>query len=477
MKISSSLTPEFNWWLNNIFISNNPIRSSKFSTTIFSDASSTGWGATCDGQVVFGHWNNDEKSFHINYLELLAVFNGLKTFASNLFDCEILLRVDNSTAIAYINKMGGTKYEYLNDLTYEIWEWCEQRNLWLFASYIPSKDNEADEASRIDNIDTEWELSPFAFQNIVYKFNQPEIDLFACNSNNKCEKYCSWHRDSLAFCIDAFTVDWNEYYFYAFPPFSLILKTLKKIQTDQACGILVVPNWCGQPWYPLWLSLLDSEPIIFHPDVNLLRSPCRKIQHPLAQKMSLMAARLSDINVFHPQENDVICFLTHKFNEGANYSTLNTARSALSLVCDINIGKNPLVFRLLKGAYNFKPAKPRYDRIYSFDPILKKLEALSPLNELDLPHLTTKLAVLLALVTAHRQDFYLEKTSLLVKNPDNLFLTTVKPYKNASKDTVSRWIRAFLQGRIDKVYFNFNHIVDNVHCCSEHLQSDPENEA
>lgn len=293
MKISSSLTSEFNWWLNNIFISNNPIRSSKFSTTIFSDASSTGWGATCDGQVVFGHWNNDEKSFHINYLELLAVFNGLKTFASNLFDCEILLRVDNSTALAYINKMGGTKYEYLNDLTYEIWEWCEQRNLWLFASYIPSKDNEADAASRIDNIDTEWELSPFAFQNIVYKFNQPEIDLFASNSNNKCEKYCSWHRDSLAFCIDAFTVDWNEYYFYAFPPFSLILKTLKKIQTDQACGILVVPNWCGQPWYPLWLSLLDSEPIIFHPDVNLLRSPCRKIQHPLAQKMSLMAARLS----------------------------------------------------------------------------------------------------------------------------------------------------------------------------------------
>ncbi|XP_043494107.1 uncharacterized protein LOC122519008 [Polistes fuscatus] len=101
MKISSSLTPEFNWWLNNIFISNNPIRSSKFSITIFSDASSTGWGATCDGLVVFGHWNNDEKSFHINYLELLAVFNGLKTFASNLFDCEILLRVDNSTAIAY----------------------------------------------------------------------------------------------------------------------------------------------------------------------------------------------------------------------------------------------------------------------------------------------------------------------------------------------------------------------------------------
>lgn len=33
--------------------------------------------------------------------------------------------------------MGGTKHEYLNDLTYEIWEWCEQRNLWLFVSFLP----------------------------------------------------------------------------------------------------------------------------------------------------------------------------------------------------------------------------------------------------------------------------------------------------------------------------------------------------
>ncbi|CAG5109271.1 Protein of unknown function [Cotesia congregata] len=230
-------------------------------------------------------------------------------------------------------------------------------------------------------------------------------------------KYCSWHRDPLAFCIDALTIDWNELNFFAFPPFSLILKKLKKIQTDQACGILVVPNWCGQPWYPLWLSLLDSQPIIFQPDSNLLRSSCTK---------------------------------------------------------------NPLVSRLLKGAYNIKPAKSRYDRIYSLDPILDKLELLRPLSNLDRPQLTTKLAVLLALTTAHRiqtiasikrcniirsgenyeieipdrmktskrgvfqqllilpkfhknvnlcvvstLEKYLECTSLLAKNPINLFITTL----------------------------------------------------
>lgn len=60
--------------------------------------------------------------------------------------------------------MGGIKYPKLNAITRKIWQWCEERKLWLFASYIASKENvEADWASRTVNIDTEWELAPWAF--------------------------------------------------------------------------------------------------------------------------------------------------------------------------------------------------------------------------------------------------------------------------------------------------------------------------
>ncbi|CAH2104176.1 unnamed protein product [Euphydryas editha] len=38
-----------------------------------------------------------------------AAFFGLQIFAKYLRDCEILLRIDNTTAIAYINKMGGQR--------------------------------------------------------------------------------------------------------------------------------------------------------------------------------------------------------------------------------------------------------------------------------------------------------------------------------------------------------------------------------
>lgn len=105
----------------------------------------------------------------------LAVFLGLKYFAHDRHNCSILLRIDNTTAISYVNRMGGVQFPHLNDLSRQIWQWCEERNIWIFASYINTKDNiEADRESRKLNPDTEWELSNDAFRRIIYKFGHPE---------------------------------------------------------------------------------------------------------------------------------------------------------------------------------------------------------------------------------------------------------------------------------------------------------------
>lgn len=69
-----------------------------------------GWGAHCSGEDAQGFWSNTERSLHINHLELVAAFLALKSFARGLRKCEILLRIDNTTAIAYINRMGGVQY-------------------------------------------------------------------------------------------------------------------------------------------------------------------------------------------------------------------------------------------------------------------------------------------------------------------------------------------------------------------------------
>lgn len=185
-----------------------------------------------------------------------------------------------------------------NRLAKEIWQWTEEKRifLFLFASYITSKENvdavDADALSRVKNTDTEWKLCDRAFNLIVEKFGSPEIDLFANNNNARCNKYISRFPDPRAFSIDTFTSNWSGAYFYAFPPFAMVLKSLSKIQKEKASGIIIVPNWPSQPWYPLFITLAQ-ERLVLRPRPDLLLSPCRSLSHPRARNLSLIAARVS----------------------------------------------------------------------------------------------------------------------------------------------------------------------------------------
>lgn len=253
-----------------------------------------GWGTACKKEKIGGYWSSLDSEKHINHLELMAAHYALKTFAENLRGVTLLLRVDNTTAVAYINKMGGIQYPELNKLAKDLWQWCEKRNLFVFASYISSKNNkDADDSSRNKNVDTEWELSECAFNSIFNKWGPFDIDLFASKVNAKIEKFCAWRKEPDACVIDAFTLDWSNFYFYAFPPFAIISKIISKIISEKAHGILIVPYWPTQPWWPLFIRLLADKPLILKPSHDLLLSPCRLIRHPLADQLSLIAGRLS----------------------------------------------------------------------------------------------------------------------------------------------------------------------------------------
>ena len=286
--LSEGATQELKWWRSQISTAKNKIRSSHFDLVIFSDASSTGWGAICGNESAQGLWSSSERKMHINYLEIKAAFLGLRSFVKNCLNKQILLRIDNITALAYINKMGGIKYRSLDYITKKLWEWCRDRDIWVFAEYIVSSDNLADEGSRVTNVDIEWELSNYAFQIIIKRFGNPSIDLFASRINTKCIKYCSWERDPEASFINAFTVSWKQEFWYSFPPFSLIPRVLKKVREESSTGILVVPFWTTQPWYPEFKNLLISDTIFLKPSTKLLISPCRKIIHPLASTLTLV---------------------------------------------------------------------------------------------------------------------------------------------------------------------------------------------
>ena len=124
---------------------------------------------------------------------------------------------------------------------------------------------------------------------------KPQIDLFTSQLNRQFPIYCSFKPDPDASFIDVFTLSWSDKHFYCFPPFSCVLQVPQKIIQDKATGIMVVPMWPTQLWYPIMTSLLVLSPITLPPSKNLLSLPAFPEENlPLHRKMSLLICLLSD---------------------------------------------------------------------------------------------------------------------------------------------------------------------------------------
>ena len=90
-------------------------------------------------------------------------------------------------------------------------------------------------------------------------------------------------------------------------------------------------------------------------------------------------------------------FLTTLFDAGLGYSSINTARSALSTILPIHdghkFGEHPLVIRFLKGVFELKPALPKYSDIWDVQTVLNHLKSYKPAEELSLKDLTLKVVM------------------------------------------------------------------------------------
>ncbi len=75
---------------------------------ITTDASMTGWDAVFEGRPASGEWKEEFLSWHINCLELRAVFLALKYFLPVLGGYHIIVRMDNMAVVSHINRQGGS---------------------------------------------------------------------------------------------------------------------------------------------------------------------------------------------------------------------------------------------------------------------------------------------------------------------------------------------------------------------------------
>ena len=304
VRITQEATSELDWWIKNVECSCKFISHGEPSVVIESDASKEGWGATVKGGVpTGGRWTPKESELHINVLELTAAFFGLKCFCSDLENTHVRLLLDNSTAVIYINAMGGMKSHMCNTITKTIWQWCIERNLWITACHIPGATNvEADRASRVFNDRTEWMLDKEVFTKITSVLFKPEIDLFASRINAQLPNYVSWHVDPEAKFVDAFMFKWTGMLCYLFPPFSLIARCLQKLALERVeDALLIVPLWPTQPWFSHLIDTLVDVPRLLPNKV--LSLPGTKSQTAEPVRAQLIACHCSSsqlrIREFH----------------------------------------------------------------------------------------------------------------------------------------------------------------------------------
>ena len=199
--------------------------------------------------------------------------------------------------------------------------------------------------------------------------------------------------------------------------------------------------------------------------------------------------------------NNILQYLNDLFRSGLAAQTINSHRSMLSMTLDPidghNIGEHPLIVQLLKGCYNSKPPRARYNIMWDPDVVLKHFVSLPENKVLSLTIISQKLATLIALACLLRvseiaaisvssinfsestttfsisrprktqhlgplRSFslprlsgptcpvdclqnYVERTaSLRQQHCDRLFISLKRPHKSIDSSTIARWIKQCL---------------------------------
>lgn len=199
-------------------------------------------------------------------------------------------------------------------------------------------------------------------------------------------------------------------------------------------------------------------------------------------------------------------FLTIYFElSKCNYSSMNTARSALSSFIPANngirFGDHPLIKRLLRGMFKQRPSLPRYTVTYDVKGVLDYIKQYTISEEMSLESLSKYLATLMCLLSGQRSqtlaslskdymhiddnrcifyipellktsrpnfhqeplefksyphdislcvvrliNLYLEKTAMFRKKEMSpFFISYAAPYKPVSSKTLARWVLDILK--------------------------------
>ena len=257
---------EVAWWASPAVLQGLPLATKGREVTLFTDASSSGWGAQLGSRSTRGQWSASQRLWHINALEMQAVINAVRDFLPRLRSRVVRLMCDNAVTVAYIKNEGGTRSHTLMQITIRLLKWCDRKAITLVPVHLPGVHNiQADSLSRVgQTLTTEWTMAMERLRPMFAEWGEPQLDLFATFANRRLVKFVSPYPDPRAEWTDAMSMPWDNGrgLLYAFPPFKMVPQVLQKIaQSPGVRVILIAQLQPAASWFPELMDLSQEDPI------------------------------------------------------------------------------------------------------------------------------------------------------------------------------------------------------------------------
>ncbi|KAI9550772.1 hypothetical protein GHT06_004559 [Daphnia sinensis] len=432
-----------------------------------------------------GPWTSSELDMHINSLELLPALKALECFTSSVRDCSVVIEVDNTTAVSYINKLGGCKSKSLCSIALRIAH-CRHRietgPLFRRLDAVPScvQKHPIYLGSPSGPFRVRMEPPTPSFRELVspttsmesgriqLQLERPERILLPPVQFNSLRSYCYSILAEPTLVPDGHGTLLRH-------PSDPPSDTEQFGSANRVATIRCFFQERGLSESAINLVLASSRKntvAAYQSAWNAWRSWCfPRNQDPLSASPTVVANFLADFSVKR------------------SYSSVNVARSMLSSTLSLkpgsvdSVGKDPLVVNLLKGLYNNSPSTPKYIATWNPDTVLsffirkcvtlialcsllrtceiasilldsvsisdsklsftlgrqRKTQHSGPLKQFSIDSWPANIAI----CPVYCVNSYMERTAELraTRNSSSLFISSTKPHSAVSPSTVGRWIK------------------------------------
>ena len=453
VNLSDQAIEDLKWWEHHLSIWNGrSLISPSITLTITTDASLQGWGAVCNGRRTRGSWSHQEQSLHINCLELLAATLGIQTFAKDKSGISVILKMDNTTAVAYINRRGGTVSPVLSHLAKDLWLWCTERNILIQAQHLPGSMNSIADRVQSPPRQVGLEAGPYHFQEdpsspgaSIHRSicKSPvssatiirQLETRPTSHRNRCLLHGLVQSPKQDICQPSLGSDRQSP--INGPQSGDMGDGASSSCLESSSLVSLASANAGQRTTDH--STISGDNSVSMPKratghhttvsrVGYIRSRCESSNLSIAATDLVLSSWRDkstksydssfgkwacwcderDKNPISGPISDVANFLAELYENGYQYRSINAYRSAISLVHDkvdsYAVGQHPTVSRLMKGIFNKRPPQPKYSFTWDVQKVTTYISNMGDNHMLSLKLLSFKLVTLLALTRPSRSN-------------------------------------------------------------------------